>query len=562
MEVKGHVTHFFQNRFQEHGYHRPTLDGVQFKSISEAQNEMLAAPFEEDEIRNAVWECGSSKCPGPDVFNFKFIKAFWETLNVDICRFMSEFHANGKFPRGSNSTFISLIPKKANPQNLEDYRPISLVGCMYKILSKVLANRIKRVLLSIIDERQSAFLEGRQGDPLAPFLFTVVAEGLTGLMREAEKCKIFTGVSVGKEQVKISITQYADDTMFFGEASQENVIAIKGLLRCFELVSGLKVNFSKSKFSAIGIDIPLAESYAHLLNCTLLQIPFCYLGLPIGANPRKKATWEPILVKLRKKGKVLSMAGRVWLGVKNVTLFNTAMLAKWRWTLFHLPSSVWSQVLLSKYGLLIVCGGDEEGNWFDKMIEWRVGEGSRVRLWLDKWAGTTSLAVAYPRLFINSTHQHSSIVDWKRNRFAWEASLEEQLYQTIRGINFHIAVQDSWRWLGDSSGEFSIRSAYKALIAEYASAENDEVSNSIWLTPVPPKVQMCVWRMVNNGLPSVDNLARRYITLGEQQSLCQFCNGVAETSNHIFCTCPEVDKIWKQCLSWIKCPAPLQQQVR
>nr|KYP48512.1 hypothetical protein KK1_029804 [Cajanus cajan] len=76
--------------------------------------------------------------------------------------------------------------------------------------------------------------------------------------------------------------------------------------------------------------------------------------------------------------------------------------------------------------------------------------------------------------------------------------------------------KDSWRWLGDSSGEFSVRSAYKALIAEYASAKNDEVSNSIWLTPVPPKVQMCVWRMVNEGLPSVDNLARRNITLGEQ----------------------------------------------
>nr|KYP31479.1 Putative ribonuclease H protein At1g65750 family [Cajanus cajan] len=146
------------------------------------------------------------------------------------------------------------------------------------------------------------------------------------------------------------------------------------------------------------------------------------------------------------------------LGVKNVTLFNTAMLAKWRWTLFHLPSSIWSQVLLSKYGggsnlwaqnpsnkesiwwsdLLIVCGGDEEGNWFDKMIEWRVGGGSRVRFWLDKRAGTKRLAIAYPRLFINSTHQHSSIVE---------------------GINFHRAVQDSWRWLGDSSGEFSVRSA-------------------------------------------------------------------------------------------------------
>nr|KYP55616.1 hypothetical protein KK1_001838 [Cajanus cajan] len=94
------------------------------------------------------------------------------------------------------------------------------------------------------------------------------------------------------------------------------------------------------------------------------------------------------------------------------------------------------------------------------MIEWRVGEGSRVRFWLDKWVGPTCLTVAYPRLFINSTHQHSSIVElgswtdqgwewklrWRRNKFMWEASQEEQLYQIIRGINFHRVEQDSWRW--------------------------------------------------------------------------------------------------------------------
>ncbi|GLT46093.1 hypothetical protein SLA2020_198760 [Shorea laevis] len=64
--------------------------------------------------------------------------------------------------RGSNASFIVLIPKKGQPTNLGDYRPISLIGCIYKILSKVLANRMRKVMNSIISCNQTAFIEGRQ----------------------------------------------------------------------------------------------------------------------------------------------------------------------------------------------------------------------------------------------------------------------------------------------------------------------------------------------------------------------------------------------------------------
>nr|KYP72506.1 Transposon TX1 uncharacterized [Cajanus cajan] len=77
-------------------------------------------------------------------------------MKGDIIRFITEFHSYGKLPKGTNSTFIT-----DNPQHLGEYRPISLVGCMYKILSKILANRLKKVLPNAIDDRQSAFLEGR-----------------------------------------------------------------------------------------------------------------------------------------------------------------------------------------------------------------------------------------------------------------------------------------------------------------------------------------------------------------------------------------------------------------
>jgi len=384
VRVKEAARSFFFHRFQETDQNRPRLDGIPFQTIGHHQNDMLSGKFQEEEIKDAVWGCGSDKSPGPDGINFKFIKQFWHVIKPDVLRFLDEFHANGIFPRGGNASFIVLIPKVKNPQALDEYRPISLIGCMYKIVAKILANRLKKIMSCIIDERQSAFIEGRhllqsalianevieeanrtqkpcivfkvdyekaydsvswdfllymlrrlgfcskwiqwiegclksasisilvngspshefipqrglrQGDPLAPFLFNVVAEVLNGLMREAEKQNLFRGFQVGSNKVGISILQYADDTIFFGEASLENVKAIKAILRTFELVSGLKINFAKSCFGAFGMTDRWKTEAASCLNCSLLAIPFVYLGIPIGANPRRCHMWNPILEK-------------------------------------------------------------------------------------------------------------------------------------------------------------------------------------------------------------------------------------------------------------------------
>lgn len=68
---------------------------------------------------------------------------------------------NGGFPKVINASFIALIPKVQDPQSLNQYRPISLIGSIYKIVAKLLGRRLKRVMPDIIDERQTAFIEGR-----------------------------------------------------------------------------------------------------------------------------------------------------------------------------------------------------------------------------------------------------------------------------------------------------------------------------------------------------------------------------------------------------------------
>ena len=109
---------------------------------------------------DVIWDYGSSKSSGLDDFNFKFIKEFWHILKGDIIKFLDDFHVSSNFTRGTNASSITLISKINEPQGWGDYRPISLVGCMYKVVTKVLAKRLQKVLHGMIDERQCVFLGG------------------------------------------------------------------------------------------------------------------------------------------------------------------------------------------------------------------------------------------------------------------------------------------------------------------------------------------------------------------------------------------------------------------
>ncbi|GKV38651.1 hypothetical protein SLEP1_g46541 [Rubroshorea leprosula] len=160
--VKQEVREYFNKIFQEEQWDRPKLGGLQFKQLNEEDSVWLEREVPAEEVKQAVWDCGGDKSPGPDGFSFHIIKTIWNVIEKDIVEFVQEFFRNGKLVRGINSSFIVLIPKKDNPIDLKDYRPISLIGSLYKIISKVLANRIKKVLPKLISGTQSAFLGGRQ----------------------------------------------------------------------------------------------------------------------------------------------------------------------------------------------------------------------------------------------------------------------------------------------------------------------------------------------------------------------------------------------------------------
>jgi hypothetical protein len=160
-EVKEFVKTFFESNFKESWECRPNLNGLQFQTLEDGDNLLLTAPFSTEEVKEAIWSSDGNKCPGPAGFNFNILKACWEIIKGDVMDFFSEFHSNATLPKAFTASFLTLVPKKDHPQALSDYRPICLVSSLYKILSKVLAARLKHVLGKLISKVQSAFLPNR-----------------------------------------------------------------------------------------------------------------------------------------------------------------------------------------------------------------------------------------------------------------------------------------------------------------------------------------------------------------------------------------------------------------
>lgn len=153
---------YFKTLFKEEYPSRPVIEDLNFNKINPEQASFLVSPFSRTEIEEAVESCNAQKAPGPDGFNFRFIKESWEVIKEDVFKIFDEFWASGKLPKGSNVAFIALIAKIETPMGLKDYRPISMVGCIYKMISKLLARRLQSVMHSVIGPHQSSFIAGRQ----------------------------------------------------------------------------------------------------------------------------------------------------------------------------------------------------------------------------------------------------------------------------------------------------------------------------------------------------------------------------------------------------------------
>ncbi|GJU95887.1 reverse transcriptase domain-containing protein [Tanacetum coccineum] len=153
MQVKHEFYNHFSSRFDAPDWIRPAID-TEVPSRLTYQVGILEEDITRDEVRKVVWECGSKKAPRLNGFTFEFFKKFWNLVGDDVFVAVSEFFIPGKFPRGCNSSFITLIPRVLDAKIVNDFRPISLIRCQYKIMGRILAKRLSVV----IDDLQKALI--------------------------------------------------------------------------------------------------------------------------------------------------------------------------------------------------------------------------------------------------------------------------------------------------------------------------------------------------------------------------------------------------------------------
>ncbi|KAK3189600.1 hypothetical protein Dsin_029161 [Dipteronia sinensis] len=130
-----------------------------------------------------------------------------------------------------------------------------------------------------------------QGDPLSPFLFNVAVEGLSALFRKAEAMDLLKGVYFGEGAVHVSHLQFADDTILFLQPREDYLMHTRHILRCFEVASGLHINFKKSCVVKVRKSDQRKINWAVKFRCASASLPITYLGLPLGGLPYSKIFW-------------------------------------------------------------------------------------------------------------------------------------------------------------------------------------------------------------------------------------------------------------------------------
>ncbi|RVW93866.1 Transposon TX1 uncharacterized 149 kDa protein [Vitis vinifera] len=669
------ILHYFEKLYTNPTGESWGVEGLDWSPISEESALRLESPFTEEEISKAIFQLDRDKALGPDGFTIAIFQECWDVIKEDLVRVFAEFHRSGIINQSTNASFIILIPKKSLSKRISDFRPISLITSLYKIIVKVLSGRLRGVLHETIHYTQGAFVQGRQildavlianeivderrrsgeegvvfkidfekaydhvkwdfldhvlekkgfsprwrkwmsgclssvsfailvngsakgwvkasrglrqGDPLSPFLFTLVADVLSKMLMRAEERNMLEGFRVGRNRTRVSHLQFADDTIFFSNSREEELQTLKSLLLVFGHISGLKVNLNKSSIYGINLDQAHLSRLAEMLDCKASGWPILYLGLPLGGNPKACGFWDPVVERISSRldgwqKAYLSFEGRITLIQSCLTHLPSYFLS-----LFKMPATVaakierlqrdflWSGVGEGKRDHLvrwdIVYRPKTIGVRWSHRCPWKaiaqvfqefslitryvVGNGDRIRFWEDLWRGDQSLGTQYPRLFRVVVDKNISIssvlgpsrpflwnLNFRRNLSDSEIEDLEGLMRSLDDLYLSPSVPDARLWPLSSSGLFSVKSFFLALSQSSGSSQNFP-SKFVWNSQVPFKVKSFVWLVAHKKVNTNDMLQVRRPYKALSPDICILCMKHGESADHLFLHCSLTIGLW------------------
>jgi hypothetical protein len=361
---------------------------VDIPQVSPQENAILTTDFTEEEVFEAISQMEHNKASRPDGFPAEFYQCFWGVIKKDLMAMFVQLQ-RGDFPLYKlNFRVITLLPKKEEAVQIQQYRPICLLNVSFNFFTKVGTNRVTGVAPKVIKPTQTAFMLGRhilegvvvlhetihelhrkkmdgvlfkidfekaydkvkwsflqqmlqmkgfssewcnlikqfiqgglvgiqvnddighyfqtrkglrQGDPLSPLLFNIVANMLAILIARAKEDGQIGGLVPHLVEGGVSILQYADDTILFMEHDLEKAMNMKLILSIFEQLSGLKINFHKSEIFCFGRAKEMEEQYKEIFGCEAGALPFRYLGVPIHYRKLLNKEWNPVENRFEQK---------------------------------------------------------------------------------------------------------------------------------------------------------------------------------------------------------------------------------------------------------------------
>ncbi|GJY03648.1 hypothetical protein Tco_0369588 [Tanacetum coccineum] len=351
------------------------MEDLFFNKVSELTASNMVRNITNEEVKSAMFDIGDDKAPGPDGFTSTLFKKGWEVVGNDVCNAVRDFFSNGCILKEINHTFLTLIPKVTTPLKVNDYHPISCCNVIYKCISKILTNRIIEGIKEVepwssemciqdiqkaYDTVDWAFLENilgcfgfpntmikwimscvsstsfslcingnihgyfkckrglRQVDPLSPYLFTMVMEVLTLILKRRVHLSDSFRYHKQCEDLAIINVCFADDLFIFARGDVESARVILDSLEEFKLTSGLVSSIPKSTTYFCNVPHHVKQAILNIMPFSKGDLPVKYLGVPLILSWLLNKDCKVLVEKSKNrisdwKNKSLSFAGRLQL---------------------------------------------------------------------------------------------------------------------------------------------------------------------------------------------------------------------------------------------------------
>ncbi|KAG7567328.1 Reverse transcriptase zinc-binding domain [Arabidopsis thaliana x Arabidopsis arenosa] len=322
-------------------------DLVTFRCMPALAAQLLQVPSEA-EIRRTVASMPKNKAPGPDGFPVEFLWEAWDVVGNDTVAAIQNFFSTGHLPRGFNATAITLIPKVPGTDTLTQFRPISCCNSVYKVIARLLKQKLKLFISEAVQGNQVGFVQGRQlceNVLLASELvtnFNIPADTTRGCLQvDLAKAydnlnwqflsNVLNAINLPAQFIdwiqecfttpSFSIAfngELIDDILIFFDGKEESLCGILHILEEFRLSSGLGINKNKTSLFLDGGDFQEIQSLAARLGVSHGALPVRYLGVSLSSCKMKKQDFQPLIDRIHARFngwtvKHLSFAGRLQL---------------------------------------------------------------------------------------------------------------------------------------------------------------------------------------------------------------------------------------------------------